>query len=183
MERKGKSVNRTTITKVGQIPEYVPYQQKVIDEGIARRFEFSFNGRPLSQKNNLQIRFKAPGRYKGGIPFVGHSAEMLKTRQEISTQLYTQFLAQKGQLIDWLFELDFKFYIGEKWETDLDNMPAICLDAMQGFRIAKGKSMTVCQIIKNDKLLRRMTAEKFYPYDPRYTGEMRTEIILTPYAL
>jgi hypothetical protein len=182
----GKMTGRSIVKVKGEIPDYVTYQAEAISAGVTKEYHFSYEGRPLSQKNDLVVRFKSPGRYKGGLPFIGHTPDLLKSRNEISTQIYSQFLKQGGKLpIDWLFELDIKFYLGEKWETDLDNLPAIILDAMQGFKLKNDntKGFTVCQVIKNDKLLRKMTAEKFFPYDPRYTGVMRTEIILRPYVL
>lgn len=178
-------VERQVVKRKDGVPDYITHQTEAINAGVTKEYRFSYEGRPLSQKNDLVVRFRSPGRYKGGTPFIGHTESLLKSRNEISTQIYSQFLKQGGKLpIDWLFELDIKFYLGEKWETDLDNLPAIILDAMQGFKLKNGKTgFIVCQVIKNDKLLRKMTAEKFYPYDPRYTGVMRTEITLRPYVL
>ncbi len=121
---------------------------------------------------------------KGGkkIPFVDHSDELKKTRNDIAFSIFEQFKAQGGvKPIDYLFEISFVYYTRKQWEPDVDNLPAIVLDAMQGVKIKGGLNVAIT--IMNDKLLRKVTAEKILEGDPRYTGEPRTEFEIKPYTL
>lgn len=144
-------------------------------------YKFTIQGRPLVQKNDIKIRYKI---VKGGkkIPFVDHSEELKKTRTEIAISLFEQFKKQGGLTpIDYNFEIKFVFYVKKQWQPDLDNLPAIVLDAMQGVKIKGG--LTVAKTIQDDKLLRKITAEKILEGDPKFTGELRTEIEIQPYSL
>lgn len=144
-------------------------------------YKFTIQGRPLVQKNDIKIRYKI---VKGGkkIPFVDHSEELKKTRTEIAISLFDQFKKQGGLTpIDYNFEIKFVFYVKKQWQPDLDNLPAIVLDAMQGVKIKGG--LTVAKTIQDDKLLRKITAEKILEGDPKFTGELRTEIEIQPYSL
>lgn len=144
-------------------------------------YKFIIQGRPLVQKNDIKIRYKI---VKGGkkIPFVDHSEELKKTRTEIAISLFDQFKKQGGLIpIDYNFEIKFVFYVQRRWEADLDNLPAIVLDAMQGVKIKGG--LTVAKTIQDDKLLRKITAEKILEGDPKFSGELRTEIEIQPYSL
>lgn len=144
-------------------------------------YKFTIQGRPLVQKNDIKIRYKI---VKGGkkIPFVDHSEELKKTRTEIAMDIFNQFKKQGGLTpIDYNFEIKFVFYVRKQWQPDLDNLPAIVLDAMQGVKIKGG--LIVAKTIQDDKLLRKITAEKILEGDPKFSGELRTEIEIQPYSL
>lgn len=144
-------------------------------------YKFKITGRPLVQKNDLEIRWK---RLKGNkkIPFVDHSEKLKQSRTDIAFSIYEQFKKQGGvKPIDYLFEIKFVFYVTKQWQPDLDNLPSIVLDAMQGVK-AKG-GLIVAQTIENDKLLRKESSEKIVEGDPRFNGEPRTEVEIKPYSL
>ena len=144
-------------------------------------FKFLIIGRPLVQKNDIKIRYKI---VKGGkkIPFVDHSEELKKTRTEIAISLFDQFKKQGGiNPIDYLFEINFVYYCKKQWQPDLDNLPAIVLDALQGVKIKGG--LIVAKTIQDDKLLRKITAEKIMDGDLKFNGEPRTEFVIQPYKL
>lgn len=168
------------MAKKYDINALIEEQKKLIESGVAREFKFIVPGRPRSQKNDLQIYWKRVGGVKR--PFVAHSADLHKFRNDISNLVFGQYLDQGGkEPINWLFKADFVFYCSKRWEPDLDNMPAVIMDAMQG--IKKGKTIIVSQTVANDKLLRYMTARKIVQYDPQFNGELRTELTISPFLI
>ena len=141
-------------------------------------YKFVFNGRPKVQKNDLQIR-----RGKNGRPFVAHSNKLEKIRNEITELAYEQYLDQGGEdPIDYLCEVKFKFYCTKQWEPDLDNLPAIVLDAIQGKTVQRNKQkVKIKQVITDDKLVRFEESEKIVKGDDKYDGEPRTEFEIKRY--
>ena len=141
-------------------------------------YKFVFNGRPKVQKNDLQIR-----RGKNNRPFVAHSNKLEKIRNEITESAYEQYLAQGGEEpIDYLCEVKFKFYCTKQWEPDLDNLPAIVLDAIQGKTVQRNKQkVKIDQVITDDKLVRFEESEKIVKGDDKYHGEPRTEFEIRRY--
>ena len=142
--------------------------------------KFVLYGRPLVQKNNLNVYKKT---IKGGrkIPFVGHSKELMEARDEASFTLHQQYIDQGyTEPIDYLFRVHIVFYVEKRSEPDLDNLPAFVLDALQGIRDKKKKTVEY-QVIKDDKLLRLEMSEKIVKGDEKYHGEPRTEITISRY--
>ena len=133
----------------------------------------------MVQKNNLKI-FRA----KGGRSFVGHSKELTQTRDLIMREMFSQYEAY-GYLepIHDYLAFDFKFYVTRQAEPDLDNLPAIILDALQG-KVMKRKAgdVRICQVISNDKTVRSISSEKIVKGDPSYDGEPRTEFTISRYS-
>lgn len=138
-----------------------------------------FHGRPKVQKNDLVIRYKQVKGRK--IPFIGHSTKMSDIRDAMTVEFYKQYKAQGfTKPIDYLFEIDMVFYMTTQSEPDLDNLPAIVLDALQGLKVKKSK-IKVAVTLTDDKLLRRESSRKIVKGDNDYTGEPRTEIRIRPY--
>ena len=140
-----------------------------------------YRGRPLVQKNNLDIRYKKINGKK--VPFIGHSAKMSAVRDEMSFGFFEQYTYQGfTKPIDYLFEIDLVFYVPRRSEPDLDNLPAIVLDALQGVK-AKGTKIRVASTILDDKLLRRESSRKIVEGDVDYDGEPRTEVTIRRYEV
>jgi len=139
--------------------------------------KFTILGRPVLQKNNLFIR-----RSKSGKSFIGHSKKFSDARDQIMKDAYQQFLDQEfSDPIDYLCEVHFTFYCPKQWEGDLDNYPAAYLDSLQGSKKKDGTKEY--QVLVNDKLVRRMVAEKIILGDSRYHGEPRAEIEIREYDI
>lgn len=148
-------------------------------------FEFTIVGRPLVQKNNLQIRKK---RKKGGgyVSFIDHSSKMKDRRDEISVEIHKKYKkAGYKTPIDYFIEVDFVCYVEKRGEPDVDNLPAIFLDAMQGInQKIKGttKKVRLAQVIIDDKLVRKISVTKIVKGDEEYHGEPRAEITIRKYS-
>jgi hypothetical protein len=154
------------------VPIYLPREE----------YTFIVHGKPWVQKNNLVIRFKNPRFRKG--PYIGHAEDMKVAREEIAHSLYSQYLQQGGMdpLICHL-EIDFVFYVDSAHEPDLDNLPAIICDALQGVRddMNENPKAKLAVVVSNDKLFRYGTMLKIVKGDIGYAGEPRTEIGIRRY--
>lgn len=141
-------------------------------------FKFVFEGRPKVQKNDLVIL-----KGKGGRPFVSHSKKLEVIRKEITRTAYEQYQAQGGKdPIDYLCEVKFTFYCTLQWEPDLDNLPAIILDALQGDTVQRAKKkVSIRQVLADDKLVRFEQSEKIVKGDDKYVGDPRTEFEIRRY--
>lgn len=139
--------------------------------------KFTIIGRPKVQKNDLVIR-----KGKGGRPFVAHSNKLEKIREEMAQTCYEQYLSQGfSDPIDYLIEVEFKFYCTKQWEPDLDNLPAIVLDALQGKQVIRKKEkVRIYQVLIDDKLVKKEKSEKFVK-GVDYDGEPRTEVWIRKY--
>lgn len=143
--------------------------------------KFVIMGNPIVQKNNLEI-YKIKRNNKM-VSFIDHSKKMKDERSVISASLYNQYKSMGGSIpIDYLFEMDMKFFCNKSSEPDLDNLPSIVLDAMLGIVSKVGnKRMRIAAVISDDKLLRKIRAEKIVKGDAKYHGEPRTEFTLKRY--
>ena len=143
-------------------------------------YRFKIPGKPWVQKNNLIIRYKNP-RAKSG-PFIGHSAEMSHARERLANEMYSQFQRQGGKRpLDFHVEVDFVFYVARGHEPDLDNLPAIVCDAMQGIQVKGAAGVKVAAVLQNDISIRKGTILKIVEGDINYVGEPRTEITVRRY--
>lgn len=143
-------------------------------------YSFVLSGKPWVQKNNIIIRYKNPARKIG--PFVGHSAEMSHARERMSNEMYAQFQRQGGKRpINFHIEVDFVFYVAKSHEPDLDNLPAIVCDAMQGIHVKGAAGVRVAAVLENDICIRKGTILKIVEGDIDYVGEPRTEITVRRY--
>lgn len=137
-------------------------------------FHFVITGKPWVQKNNLIIFYKNPRKKTG--PFVGHSKGMSEARDSMSAMLFDQFKKQGGRNpITYPVEVNLVFYVERAHEPDVDNLPAIVCDAMQGIRV-KGTRARVASVLKDDKLICKVKARKITKGDINYVGEPRTEL-------
>lgn len=135
--------------------------------------KFVTSGRCLVQKNRMEIYKKKVGGKL--ISFIGHSKEFKQARDELAVNLFSQFQKQGFLLpVGSLFQLDCKFFVTKQHEPDLDNLPAIFLDAFQGVSV---QGNVVAKVIENDRLLRKLTVEKFIVSEDK----MGAELILSPY--
>jgi len=147
--------------------------------------EFTIVGRPLVQKNNLEIRKK---RKKGGgyVSFIDHSSKMKKRRDDISVEIYKKYKKEGYKdPIDYFIEVDFVCYVEKRGEPDVDNLPSIFLDAMQGIKqTIKGttKKIRLAQTLVDDKLVRKISVTKIVKGDKEYHGEPRAEITIRDYC-
>jgi len=148
---------------------------------VNKEIKLVFHGRPKVQKNDLLIRYRqAKGRR---IPFIGHSKKLSSIRDAMSIEFYKQYKAQGFTTpIDYLFEVNMVFYCPRQSEPDLDNLPAIVLDALQGVKVKKSKDR-LAVTLTDDKLLRRESNRKVVKGDHDYTGEPRTEVRIKPYII
>lgn len=138
--------------------------------------KFVFHGRPKVQKNDLVIRYKFVGKRR--IPFIGHSKKMSDIRDQMTIEFHRQYKAQGYcDPIDYLFEAEFVFYVPKQSEPDLDNLPAIVLDSLQGMKIKKTKTK-VAITLTDDKLLRYESSRKVVKGDPEYDDNPRTEVTI-----
>jgi Holliday junction resolvase RusA-like endonuclease len=154
-----------------------------------RVYKFVVYGRPLSQKNNIKVQ------KRGKHYAVGHSSDFTKRRDEICADIHQQFLEQGGEApIDYLVEIWYKFYHRRQWEPDLDNLPAVLLDAMQGRKVKRkennrlvkdenGKQVydVLDKTLMDDKLVRFQMEEKIVKGDEKWDDEERSEFIIRPY--
>jgi len=145
-----------------------------------------FLGDPLSQKNDLFI-YKKKVRKKNGmlatVPFIGHSKKLEDVRSSMSVSFYKQYIRQGYKHpIDYDVEVDCKFYCRKRRgrKLDLDNLPALPLDALQGFKDKKTK-LKLAVTLKDDGLVRRIIEEDFLEGEDRYNGQARTEITIRRY--
>lgn len=144
---------------------------------VTEPIKLVFIGRPKVQKNDLVI-----WKGKGGRPRVGHSKKLETIRREMMESFYEQYTALGyEEPIDCHIEIEFDFYSTRQWEPDLDNLPAIVLDALQGRTATrKGEKVKIFQVLSDDKLLRREISEKLIKGED-YDGEPRTEITIRRY--
>ena len=142
-------------------------------------YKFTIIGRPLSQKNNIKIH------KIGKVYRIGHPKKFVKRRDEICDEIFQQFQDQGGEKpIDYLMEIHYKFYHRLQWEPDLDNLPAVLLDAMQGrTKKVKGEKVKFNITILDDKLVRFQKEEKIIKGDPKWDDEERVEFTIIPYNL
>lgn len=142
---------------------------------------FVIEGKPLVQKNNLNIRYRQT---KGKrVPFIAHTKEMSDVRNAMAMEFYKQYKKQKFfKPIDYLFEIDLVFYVRKQHEPDLDNLPAIVLDALQGVRLKGGKN-NIAVTLLDDKLLRQERSRKIVEGDEDYNGKPRTEVTIRRYQV
>ncbi len=142
--------------------------------------KFLIQGSPVVQKNDLvrkTVKTKT-GEYKH---FVGHSSKLEDTRTAIGLDLYAQYKRQGfNEPIDYAIEVWMTFYVKRQHEPDLDNLPAVVLDAMQGVKVKKAPK--AFGILTNDKLIRKLVCEKIVEGDENYDGNPRTEIEVQRYA-
>lgn len=143
-------------------------------------YRFVVPGKPWVQKNDLVIRYRNPKTKFG--PFVGHSSEMSHARERLANAIFTQFQHQGGKKpIDFHVEIDFTFFVVKSHEPDLDNLPAIVCDAMQGIPVKGASGVKVAAVLENDICIRKGTILKIVEGDIDYVGEPRTEIIVRRY--
>jgi len=135
-------------------------------------------GKPWVQKNNLFIYYRNP-RAKTGA-FVGHSKDLGIARDSMSNELYLRYREQGGRSpIDYPMDLFLVFYVERQHEPDLDNLPAIVCDAMQGIKVKGVKGARASAIIVEDKLVRTIQTRKIVKGHIDYVGEPRTEITVS----
>lgn len=144
-----------------------------------KRIKFIIYGRPLVQKNNLQIiKVKRGGKL---VSFIDHSSKMKSFRDKVSMEMYKQYTNQGyTKPINFLNEVSFRFFVLKQSEPDLDNLPAIFLDAMQGFKVKKS-NLKIAITMLDDKLIRKLSCEKVVKGDPKYDGQERCEIEIRRY--
>ena len=148
--------------------------------GTDKEIKLVFHGRPKVQKNDLKIHYKFVKGRK--IPTIGHSKKLTEVRDAMTVEFYKQYQAQGfTKPIDYLFEIHMVFYLTRQSEPDLDNLPAIVLDALQGLKVKKSK-IKVAITLTDDKLLRRESSRKVVKGDDDYTGEPRTEVRIKAYV-
>ncbi len=145
-----------------------------------KEYFFRVIGKPWVQKNNLRIHYKRPRERQGA--FIAHTKEMEAARTRLTHSMHLQFRAQGGRdPIDYAIEAAFTFYTDSAHEPDLDNLPAIVLDAMQGTRV-KGTRRRVGAIFLDDKQVRLISSlKKIVKGDVCYDGEPRTELRIRGY--
>lgn len=104
---------------------------------------------------------------------------MEQARNRLSVEMCRQY-RNKGwrEPIDYYISVDFVFYCERAHEPDLDNLPAIVLDAMQGVTINGHK---VGAVLVDDKLVREEHSLKIVKGDVDYHGKPRTEIEISRY--
>ena len=142
------------------------------------QYQFVIIGKPWVQKNDLIICYKNR-KQKTGV-FIGHSTAMSRARDGISTVLFDQFKQQGGgQPITYPVRVDFVFYVKRAHEPDLDNLPAIVCDAMQGIAVKSMRGSRVASILVDDKLIKYGINQKITEGDVNYVGEPRTEITIS----
>jgi hypothetical protein len=147
-------------------------------------FRTTIIGRPMVQKNDLKIYYR---KNKSGTnsPFVGHSSGMSSVRDEITEQLYDEYMKIYDGPIDFPIEMRYLFYVPAQGEPDLDNLAAIILDAIQGKVVGKGKNKhRVMSILVDDKLVKRQIEEKIVikKADLEELGPVRTELAIYRYV-
>ena len=78
--------------------------------------------------------------------------------------------------IDYPVEVDLVFYVERAHEPDLDNLPAIVCDAMQGIKVKGVRGARASAILADDRLICKMTVQRITKGDIQYVGEPRTEL-------
>jgi Holliday junction resolvase RusA-like endonuclease len=63
-------------------------------------------------------------------------------------------------------------------EPDLDNLPAVIFDALQGLKVKGLRGVRVAAVLKDDRQIRELNSKKIVEGDDVYHGEPRTEITL-----
>ncbi len=142
-------------------------------------FDIVIHGRPVVQKNNIIIRrIKRKGKL---VPFVDHTDKMKAIRNDICLKIFRHY-TKLGYTkpIDYLIEAHLVFYIERVSEPDVENLPSIFFDAMEGIKEKKTKQKIAVTLV-NDKLVRKVTCEKIVKGDVKYHGEPRTEIRIRRY--
>ena len=145
---------------------------------IKEPIKLVFIGRPKVQKNDLKI-----WKGKGGRPMIGHSKKMTDIRNAMMKEFHDQYTALGyDEPLDCSVSIEFDFYSTKQWEPDLDNLPSIVLDALQGKTTkVKGEKVQKFAVLKDDKLLRREMSEKLIKGED-YDGEPRTELTIRAYT-
>lgn len=136
------------------------------------------------QKNDLKIYYRK-NKMGGNSPFVGHSSGMGSVRDEITEQVYEEYSKIYDKPIDFLIEVRYVFYVPAQGEPDLDNLPAIFLDAIQGKVVGRGKNKRrEMSSLVDDKLVRREISEKIVikKANLEELGPLRTEVEIYRYA-
>lgn len=107
-------------------------------------------GRPAILKNSKRVIARGPGRRAIVLP----SLRYQNWEQHAALWLQRSF---KGHLIDYPIIADFRFYFANRQaEPDVSNLIEGPADVMQKVGI-----------LKNDRLIVRLMAEKFFGHDPR----------------
>lgn len=138
------------------------------------------NSPPRVQKNNLHIRksISKTGRIKR---WVGHSDNFKDYRNNAAYEMYKQYTNQGySNIIKFLVAIDFVFYIKDL-SADVDNLIAAPLDALMGVKVKGAKGLKTFQILEDDNLVKKLTAEKITEGDG-YDGKPRTELTIREYA-
>lgn len=145
-------------------------------------YVFIVHGKPWAQKNVNIIRFRGSGKFKK--PFLTHSPDMYAAREDLAHAFYIQYKSQGGKgLIEYHLEADFTFYVERQHEPDMDNLPAIVCDALQGVKdeMSEKRGARIAAVIKDDKLFRVGRITKIVKGDINYDGEPRTEVRIRRY--
>lgn len=141
----------------------------------------TINAPPRVQKNDLHIHKKIS---KAGKVqrWVGHSNSFSAYRNKATVEMYRQYV-QLGykEPIDFFVEVAFVFYLKGQ-EADLDNLIAAPLDALMGLNAKRAPGVKVSQILKDDNLVKKLTAEKIMKGNG-YDGEPRTELTIREYKV
>lgn len=144
-------------------------------------YHFVVLGKPWVQKNRPEIHYRDPKSRRGA--FVAHSDEMERARDHLSQVFYRSFMAQGGRdPLDYFIAADLVFYCLRAHEPDLDNLPAIVFDALQGMSVKGAKGLKVAVVLKNDRLVREINSKKIVQGDEDYVGEPRTELTIRRYT-
>lgn len=107
-------------------------------------------GRVMVLKNSKRVIFRGPRRRASVLP----SPQYSKWERHAANWLRLSF---KGHLIDWPCEAHFKFYFqNRQGEADVSNLIEGPADVLQKVGI-----------LKDDKLIMRVVAEKFFGSEPR----------------
>lgn len=125
---------------------------------------------------------------RGSKSFIGHSKKLDEVRTAMSESMHNQYLAQ-GYLepIDCLISVKFVFYTSKQWEPDLDNLPSIVLDALQGItKKVKKEKVKKWVTLVDDKLVmfeqsEKIIVPKIKGVKDGYEQELRTELEITEY--
>jgi Holliday junction resolvase RusA-like endonuclease len=107
-------------------------------------------GRPAILKNSKRVISRGAGRRAIVLPSITY----VKWEQHAALWLQRSF---RGCLIDYQVTAEFRFFFeNRKSEPDVSNLIEGPADVMQKVGI-----------LKNDRLIVRLTAEKFFGHDPR----------------
>jgi hypothetical protein len=145
-------------------------------------YRFVVHGKPWAQKNVNIIRYRGTGKFKK--PFLTHSPELFAAREDLAHTLYIQYKQQGGEKpISYHMEVEFIFYVESQHEPDMDNLPAIVCDALQGVKneLSENRKDKLAAVIEDDKLMRVGHITKIVRGDINYYGEPRTEVCIRRY--